>query len=338
MQAAYPPLPRSLEEWGHQNLHDMDLLFQEVLANCERWQSLRSFFLEKGYYLYDAQSNLSHTPHRSNQLRREIKPEYPFARKFYQTDEELVFDAQSLLVWAATDLKGREVVIKVVSDANPSDELDVLQFLNTKEARADPRNRTIPVIEFLELEQYTFAVMPRWGDPTGATFDTVHEIMQIIHFDFLEQNTAMNAIYVARDNLRLPGLRKVQDTRYALIDFGESKRYPRDIPLEDVRDNKRYLFKRRRVPVPEYPYNPFAVDVCGFAKVLERWVRHIEGFVPALGPFFDAMTAQNVEERLSAQQALIQFQKIYSNLSEEQLGQKINTMTWEEGVLRYYDV
>lgn len=51
--------------------------------------------------------------------------------------------------------------VRAISDETPSNELKILQLLNTKEARLNPRNHAIPVIEFLTFDKFTFVVMPR---------------------------------------------------------------------------------------------------------------------------------------------------------------------------------
>ena len=62
---------------------------------------------------------------------------------------------------------GKEFFIKVISDGQNVkgvNELRILEYLNRPDIRSDPRNRTVPVIEYIKHEQYTFAVFARWTD------------------------------------------------------------------------------------------------------------------------------------------------------------------------------
>lgn len=55
------------------------------------------------------------------------------------------------------------IFARLVSDGSPSPELEILKFLNTEGARSNPHNHTIPILEFLEYDRYTFAIMPRYA-------------------------------------------------------------------------------------------------------------------------------------------------------------------------------
>lgn len=127
-------------------------------------------------------------------------PEYPYARRVYVSDVEATFSniiSLSLLnVFPRSSMKlttpttvdasmacprfigarrGYKVSImklhkwsclttcfgRVVADDVTTNELDVHGTLNTAEMRADPRNHTIAIIEYVKVERYTFVVMPR---------------------------------------------------------------------------------------------------------------------------------------------------------------------------------
>ena len=65
------------------------------------------------------------------------------------------------------DRSGDEFIIKVVSDGQDPKgltELRILEHLDQPDLRAHPRNRTVPVVEFVRHEHYTFAIFPRWTD------------------------------------------------------------------------------------------------------------------------------------------------------------------------------
>ncbi|KAF8149336.1 hypothetical protein B0H34DRAFT_733314 [Crassisporium funariophilum] len=180
-------------------------------------------------------------------------------------------------VYAARDSQGRDVVIKIVSGRTPTNELRVLQALNTPKARADPRNHTIHVLDFIYFDGVAFVVMPRWPaafnpdfgmvkemlhlmDVILETFDYLHE-NRIAHCDFLPQNLGINVINDRRCDFML-GMRYSSVVRYALYDFGFSLMYPHDTILEDVRDDREYNFSLRHLEAPSDPtVNPFQVDM-----------------------------------------------------------------------------
>ena len=65
------------------------------------------------------------------------------------------------------DRSGDDFIIKVVSDGQDPKgltELRILEQLSRPDIRAHPRNRTVPVVDFVRHEQYTFAIFPRWTD------------------------------------------------------------------------------------------------------------------------------------------------------------------------------
>lgn len=53
------------------------------------------------------------------------------------------------------------MVIKVISKGDENiHELQILQLLNSEQLKSDPLNATVPVIEFVNFLDWTFAVMP----------------------------------------------------------------------------------------------------------------------------------------------------------------------------------
>lgn len=58
-----------------------------------------------------------------------------------------------------------------------TNELRILEFLNSDMLRADETNATVPVIEFIEHSGWTFAVTPRWSESTDPEFVDVGEVL-----------------------------------------------------------------------------------------------------------------------------------------------------------------
>ncbi|KDR85852.1 hypothetical protein GALMADRAFT_132495 [Galerina marginata CBS 339.88] len=313
------------------------------------WNFLRPFFASRGYTLYQGMPSHMLETCPAPFPKAATQQEYPYSRRIYKDDQDGLFDVNSMRVWGARDSLGRDVVMKLVSDATVvSDELKVLRYLNTEKARSDPRNHTIPIIEYLTFDGLVFAVMPRWDGAFHPDFGTVIELMKcmeafleafdflhenhIFHGDFLDQNAGMNVCQHTQQ-FDLLGLREPSVTRYALYDFGNSSLYPHDVTIEEIRETKFFNFDYRRLPSPKEPYNPFPVDVISLGFVLQVHVRHIENIIPELGPFFDRMVDDIPENRPTARQALEDFRSIYSDLTPSQLAQEVTTYFWIDGVV-----
>jgi len=276
-------------------------------------------------------------------------PEYPYARRLYE-DDDAALGISSPFVWGARDQLGRDVVVKLISNASvPSNELKVLQYLNTEPVRSDPRNHTIPVIEYLNISNLIFVVMPRWDGAFCCGFDTVEEIMhcaqsflevfeflhehRIVHRDCLAQNAGYNVCVEMYQGSDITGTRRPSEARYALYDFGASLLYAKDTPLETTHPGwKDWGWRIRGVHAPSHPYSPFQFDVWCLGLVLQRYVRHIENIVPELGPFFSKITDLHPSQGFTAQQALAEFKRIYSGLTPSQLAEPVTTRRWKNGV------
>jgi len=226
------PVPVDLEKWNLTDSDDMDVYGKEVRTIQHAWKFLEPFFASRGYTLYQNQEpdifTLLPSP---NPLpsKAHLEPSYPFARRMYKEDKEAQFGFTSLRVWPARDNAGRDVVIKLVSGDTPSSELRILQHLNTKETRSDPRNHSIHVLQYISFDGLVFVVMPRWDPAFTHDFGTVAELVhltkcflevfdllhehRIAHCDFLEQNTGINVIADTRAR-RLKGMRDLSTQYY----------------------------------------------------------------------------------------------------------------------------
>ncbi|KAJ7639225.1 kinase-like domain-containing protein [Roridomyces roridus] len=146
----------------------------------------------------------------------------------------------STIICFGIDRYQREVVLKAVPKEDT--ELKVLRLLSDHPLRADKRNRTIPVLEFVETRHdFVIAIMPYWGtawkEPACGSMATrielalkLAETLQflhengIAHGDIHPSNIVINHAD-ARDSLDAP---KEQDFRlrfspeYAYIDLGSS--------------------------------------------------------------------------------------------------------------------
>ncbi|KAJ7583416.1 hypothetical protein C8J56DRAFT_791209 [Mycena floridula] len=232
-------------------------------------------------------------------------------------------------------------------------ELKILEYLNTPELRANPMNRTIPVLEFITYDKLTFAVMPRWEGELGglyADFTDVHQLLHvcqhlfegldflhehgIFHNDLDGRNIAFNAISDPLD--RFPTeLLNPSETEFVFIDFGMSSIYLPDTDLDSVAPvQANYNFSERPPPAPPLPKycNPFRADVLNLARCLERIVRVAQDIVPELIPFFEAHTKPNVDSNPSAREMLNAFQTMCANIPPEKLDAPITGRFWDFGM------
>ncbi|KAF8971814.1 hypothetical protein BDZ97DRAFT_1650543 [Flammula alnicola] len=340
------PLFKTVDGWRLPDTDDMQVTTKHYSRIYKSWNFLRPFFFSRGYTLYESTARSRYETIPPTTSKPPTEQVYPYARRFYEKNEDGVFSPISMQIWAARDALGRDVVIKLVSDtSSPSDELKVLQYLNTETAQADPRNHTIHLIECLTFDTLIFVVMPRWDCAFNPVFENLLELMicteallecvdflhenRIFHADLLAQNVGMN-IAARASRFDLSGMRDPSATRYAVYDFGNSSLYPLGTPLEDIWETKYAGFYLRGLPDPEGPYKPFPLDMLGLGLVLQRHVRHVENIVPELGPFFDRMVEEDENTRFTARQALMHFRNLYSRLTPEQLAHEFITRYWRK--------
>ncbi|KIM36285.1 hypothetical protein M413DRAFT_449332 [Hebeloma cylindrosporum] len=289
------------ESWDYTNYHSDELLFPQIRRMLKVWNFMRPFFASRGYELYcNTHSNPFELFPVSKPGLATVQETYPYGRRMYENDDDAIFYFVSPRVWGARDIQGRDVVIKLVSDTTtPSQELKVLQYLNSEPVRSDPRNHTIFVVDFLNINGLIFAVMPRWDAAFNAEFDTVEEIMQcaetffeafeflhehrILHGDFSCQNSGYNACVNFMKDSELRQVRNPSETRYAIYDFGASIMFPKEISLEDAVDPEcpRIGWRHRGFDIPTEPYNPFQYDMLSLGIALQRHVRVGNTFAPS---------------------------------------------------------
>ncbi|KAG6847884.1 hypothetical protein H0H93_005197 [Arthromyces matolae] len=209
---------------------------------------------------------------------------------------------------------------RLVSGREPSTELQILRMLNTESARNDPRNHTIPLLEFISFgADWVFVVMPRWPDQIFShdfgkvsecvqciealleAFDFLHE-HQIQHNDVLGQNAGINVI-ANYDALFLDGLRDPLVVRYALYDFGRSL-------IHGTNGN--------------WSIN----EMNSVGNMLNSPFRHLQAQIPSLGLLLDEMQSSGDGLGLTARQALQRFQEIKASLTKEQMESPVYDRRW----------
>ncbi|KAF9041531.1 hypothetical protein BJ165DRAFT_1489558 [Panaeolus papilionaceus] len=343
------PLPLDINVWRTFDLGPdrMDVLFARMKENLEWWQYLDSFFKSQGYVLCtppSAEKCFQFRPYPHDGKPLQTHQQCPHARRLYEKNIDCEFIYRHCLR-AARDKHGQDVVIRIVSGPEPSDELKVLKRLSSRALLRDPRNITIPILDWLEFGGLVFIVMPRWDLAWIHDFEKVSELIEIsdvlfsyldflhdnriAHMDLHSDNTAINTI-VPKNTYNAKGLRDPGVTRYAVFDFGASVVYPYETPLESathVADNYNWGF--HGLPSLTGPFNPFQADVGALGTMMEIQLRVIEHVVPQVGPLVDAMRVPNPGDRPTAKEVYRQFKAIRSSLTQEQLDAPILTLRYD---------
>ncbi|KAG2004476.1 other/AgaK1 protein kinase [Coprinopsis cinerea AmutBmut pab1-1] len=228
--------------------------YEVLKAAGERWALLRPFFASWGYHLYEYERLPCTYPPKSLKCPDVVDESYPYARCRFSTDEHYVFSyVHTGRIWAARDNFGRDVIIKLVSAPNQElEELRVWQRLNTPQVRADPRNRTLPVLDIITYDGLVFVVASRWGMPfLGLTFPTIEHTFvmmeqfydglaflhenRIAHRDIDPGNMVINALFECFDStLDSLEIRDPSRVRYGYIDFEASSLFAMDTDIDNV--------------------------------------------------------------------------------------------------------
>ncbi|KAG2004502.1 other/AgaK1 protein kinase [Coprinopsis cinerea AmutBmut pab1-1] len=325
---------------------------EEIKITAKRWALLTPFFASRGYHLYEPSKLPQTMPPSSLKPPADVDESYPYARRRVRDEQGLAFlDIQSCRVWAARDNAGREVIIKMVSfGEKESDELKIYRRLNTPGARADPRNRTLPVIDYITYDGLVFVVTPRWGEPVvGLSFSTVEQLLlmtdqllegmvflhqqRIAHRDVDTRNMVMNALFEVCEGHDCDEIRDPSAVRYAYIDFEASAIFSMDTDIDKVVMKRERRFRTVHAGLEGPESNPFADDIYVLIHVLQRWVRVVENVVPEMGVFFDEILS-NYSSDLSAIAVLSKFRQIRAELTAEQLKSPTPGRLWHEGKVK----
>ncbi|KAJ3509594.1 hypothetical protein NLJ89_g5145 [Agrocybe chaxingu] len=327
------------------------------------WFALRPFFKSRGYTLFELDVTDSNS--------RPCIPGPPSQDSFGLYGSE-TRNAKAMpnteffhngIAVAARDESNRDVVIKLLGKRSDSpdisEEYQILCLLNTESAREDQRNATLPVLEFIDYEDWKFAVMPMWCGSAAYPLLTSEECLnlasQLLHaLAYLhEKNIAHRDI--SPDNLVLnyhghlpdlffwsqpegngkfcvpipfkpvPEFRSTFPVKYSLIDFGYSVHFPPDTPRSERLINDR---RGRPTRAPEvdsdHLYDPFTTDVYQAAQMIFSWFGwRILNEVPKLLDLMHDMTSANPADRISVDSAASRMKILYDELPpREQLARR----------------
>ncbi|KAF8178269.1 kinase-like domain-containing protein, partial [Pholiota molesta] len=229
-------------------------------------------------------------------------------------------------------------------------DIPVLEYLNSPDLLADPRNHTFPLLEKIlvpDREDVVFIVMPLLLLAQGNQhpFNYVSEVVDLVQ-QFLEGLEFMHEHRIAHrdactynlmvDSTKLvpngdfyffrPRMkedwtgpvksverRSVAPLKYYFIDFETSRQYSPD-------DQNPLCVgicgQARNVPEMSetVPYNPFKLDVYQLGTTLRPMLQDYDG-LEFLKPLVEAMTCADPDKRLTAAEAHQIFQNIISSFS-----------------------
>ncbi|KAH9476048.1 Cyclin-dependent kinase 1 [Psilocybe cubensis] len=146
------------------------------------WDSMRKWFAEKGYHLYEfditdepgylpsERSTIPYNPHpKLNVQKRIFEAEDPFPYAYvggdYRQLEDNLYEVHHISngrVVFAQDAAGRHVVIKIVKGGSDEDKILHLLAKQPELMNRETFPSVIPVLDLLPCEDHWFTVMPRW--------------------------------------------------------------------------------------------------------------------------------------------------------------------------------
>ncbi|KAH0583425.1 hypothetical protein H2248_009054 [Termitomyces sp. 'cryptogamus'] len=250
-------------------------------------------------------------------------------------------------------LDNRHVVLKKIGAS--SEELQIAQFLSSKNLSSDPRNHAVPILDTIydpNDKDVAFIVMPillqmnylpfrRVGEfadavrqyLTGLQF--MHE-NNIAHRDACYFNLMMDAtelipggFHFFRDNTQ-DGVKPwrewrersfVKSLRYFFIDFGISRHYTTNIGVRDVGISAQdQSFPERSETVP---YDPFKTDIYHLGNVILDIVKGYDG-LDYFAQIGNAMTRKNPADRASLSDMLAMVDRLKPKQLERRVWSKDN--------------
>ncbi|KAJ6528090.1 kinase-like domain-containing protein [Mycena capillaripes] len=175
-QRFYPdaPLPPHLEHWER-----LDSDNRTAHLVDEPWRHFEVYLASHGYTLcwrYYSRE-MTETPIRSGALKYPVAqdPFRPRSREafvhLFDPDGNMAHNGihqttgwltQCASLKMAYDAQDRVCAVKALHNSRSRAEIDIITFLNSPKMRACPDNHTIPVLEKIVTEQWTFIVMPYW--------------------------------------------------------------------------------------------------------------------------------------------------------------------------------
>ncbi|KAF9481614.1 hypothetical protein BDN70DRAFT_830721 [Pholiota conissans] len=348
-------LPPTYDAWKDSiSTYSLELSRQHEKVNLKpqqcwwfSWMILRPFFQSKGYRLYDYDPlrDLSFHP-------TVVDPPAADAFGLYGDRSQVKSRMKpNSTIFGARDSLNRDMVIKFVDKYSPnhpkgSVELQILRALNSPSMRLDPRNATVPVLEFLDFHGWIFVVMPAYDGCDDYCFQTSRECLdfacqvlealsflheqRIAHLDISHENIMMNhrggipKKFIIDEATKsfvpvspLPEFRSTFPIKYSLIDFGNSAYFLPGLPRHKCFVTPLKDGRAHRAPEVDgrFKHDPFAADVYQTAVFFFSYFgRIIYPEVPGLLELLRDMSSVHAPDRISMSAAALQMRSLYDKL------------------------
>lgn len=318
------------------------------------WEKFRDRFSEQGYTLYRLYGIVCQPLNKtdddilkwSGAGREDEPPEWPYAYYGGDTLFEVPHPFQATLtkkICFAQDLQGRHVAIKRLEVLEDTEEIRINRWLYEHKAEAE-KNCILPIIDIVEYDGQTFAIMPRWGE-SPCDLHSIGEIMKfihclltavnflhkhwIIHRDLTENNILVNHFgcygRTRFGNWLRPILLSEGKLTFAVFDFDLSLM----LSSEERRLPSWRSFETTNITRPndthqgELDYDPFLFEMGCIGIDLCIYFQHCIPTVPMLAPFLDSLITDNLDRRFTSAQALDFFEKMYEELTPSQLATSV---------------
>ncbi|KAK0459073.1 uncharacterized protein EV420DRAFT_1642066 [Desarmillaria tabescens] len=317
-------------------------LFENSPGSLREWwlsPRVRQWFEDKGYFLYHplvvkgASSGFLVPSMDFDQVGLSCDEPFPYAyTSGPRAKGDYLFGVPNTnngRVFYAQDSQARHVFIRAVRAGSP--QLDIYRYLHQKQGENSFFEGIIPILEFLELDECCFVVMPRWGRASSWEC-TLRSNLTFIHFllkglAFLHENNIVHRNLHLESivtnhviNPKLPAMNEARrDLQHAgklvpaLVDF--------DLAIQFDPDSSNRLLPRRMAQQSsvqrdlsqgEYRYDPFAYDVEAMGYMLCAQFQHLTPALPLLAPLFDRMITRDKQKRFTAPEAFRFFRDMSS--------------------------
>ncbi|KAG6900868.1 hypothetical protein C0993_009986 [Termitomyces sp. T159_Od127] len=199
-----------------------------------------------------------------------------------------------------------------------SREYEIIRFLSTPRLRRDPMNRTIPVLDFIEVvdDDVVFIVMEEWSPQLITDTPCCMRLFLTALRQCLEHAVFMHKHRIAHLDISLRNLLTDYNGQYAYIDFELSRMY--------TKTSKPVICGYRGTEVPPECErgaitDPYKIDVWALAVLILRACKSTGYYIPELMQLVKPMLDEDPNRRPSAHHVLQAFDTMVSMIDDYRL-------------------